>query len=446
MEEQIRISVVSLGCAKNQVDSEIMLGVLHEAGYQITERKEEADVIVVNTCGFIESAKTEAIEALLDAASYKEQGRCKGVVAAGCLAQRYAADIRKELPEVDAVLGINGYDKVVDAVNACLQGRSYRFHAYTGDVAYLDKARILSTPAGSAYLKLSEGCDNRCAYCAIPDIRGPFRSRTKESLLKETAHLAAIGVKELILVAQDTSRYGKDLYGAPQLPELLYALNGIPGIEWIRILYLYPDEIAGDLIEAMRTCEKVLPYVDLPLQHIHAGLLKSMHRRGTPEDIRHVIGRFREELPGCVLRTSLIVGFPGETEEAYAQLKAFVAETKFDRLGVFPYSPEEGTPAERFPDQVPEQVKQQRLDEIMELQQGISYALNSARIGKIYDVLVEGVSEDGIFYYGRSYAEGPDVDGRIYFTAEEPLRIGDLVKIEILIAEEYDLTGHQICV
>lgn len=445
MEQQIKISVVSLGCAKNQVDAELMLGMLREAGYEITGSQEEADVIIVNTCGFIESAKTEAIEALLTAASYKS-GSCKAVIAAGCLAQRYAEEIRQELPEVDAILGINGYANVIEAVEACLNGTFYEFCDYTGDVTYLDGARILSGPAGSAYLKISEGCDNRCAYCAIPDIRGPFRSRKKEDILQEAERLAASGVKELILVAQDTSRYGKDLYGAPKLSELLYALNEIPGIVWIRILYLYPDEIAEDLITAMRECGKVLPYIDLPLQHIDGEILHAMNRRGSPEDIRKIIQRFRKELPGCVIRTSLIVGFPGETEAHFRKLMMFVREMRFERLGVFQYSPEEGTPAAQMRDQVPEALKEARYDILMELQQSISYDINQARVGTCCDVLVEGVAEDGIFYYGRSAAEGPDVDGRIYFTAADPLNIGDIVKVEILIAEEYDLTGRQICV
>lgn len=446
MDKDVAVSVISLGCAKNQVDSEVMLGLLREAGYRITDRKETADLLIVNTCGFIESAKTEAIEALLDAASYKQSGRCKAVIAAGCLAQRYGEEIRTALPEVDAILGINGYDKILAAAEACLKGQRYEFYDYTGDVSYLNKPRILSGPAGSAYLKLSEGCDNRCAYCAIPDIRGPFRSREKEDILREAKMLAAAGVRELVLVAQDTSRYGTDLYGEPTLAALLYELNAIPELVWIRVLYLYPDEIAESLIAAMRDCEKVLPYIDLPLQHISAPVLRAMNRRGTPEEIKTLLRTFREQLNGCVLRTSLIVGFPGETEADFAALEAFVRETRFDRLGVFLYSPEEGTPAFRMRHKVRASVKEARLARLMELQQQISRELNETRVGKIYDVLVEGVSEDGIFYYGRSYAEGPDVDGRIYFTAEEPLSAGDFVKVEILIAEEYDLTGRQICV
>lgn len=445
VKQDCTVSIVSLGCAKNVVDAEIMIGLLREAGYAISEDQAAADIIIVNTCAFIESAKTEAIDALLDAASYKKD-RCKAVIAAGCLAQRYAAQIKAELPEVDAIVGINGYGSILEAVKACQKQEFYEYCNYTGDVTYLDYPRVLSTPAGSAYLKISEGCDNRCAYCAIPDIRGPFRSRKMEDIVQEAKRLASCGIKEIVLVAQDTSRYGKDIFGQPKLAELLYALNEINGIEWIRILYLYPDEIAAELVEAMKNCEKVLHYIDLPLQHINADVLRQMNRRGTPADIKAVIHKFRKELPDCVIRTSLIVGFPGETEAQFNELKAFVQETRFDRLGVFPYSSEEGTPAYRMKNKVKDAVKQQRLDEIMALQQKISYENNAARIGKIYDVIVEGVSSDGIFYYGRSYAEGPDVDGRIYFTAEAPLNAGDIVKIEVLIAEEYDLTGRQICV
>ena len=438
------ISIVSLGCAKNQVDAEIMLGLLKDAGFDITENKDEADVIIVNTCGFIESAKTEAIEAILEAAEYKHSANCKAVIAAGCLTQRYAEDVIQQMPEVDAVLGINGYDKIVDAVKECLEGRRYDFYEYTGDISYIDSARILSTPKGSAYIKISEGCDNRCAYCAIPDIRGPFRSRTMESVVGEAKRLAEAGVKELVVVAQDTSRYGKDLYGRPVLSKLLYELDKIDGVEWIRVMYLYPDEIASELITAMKECKKVVPYVDLPLQHINGRILNAMNRRGTPEDIKAVLKSFREELPDCVIRTSVIVGFPGETEEEFKELLEFVKDIRFDRLGAFCYSPEEGTPASAMKNKIRKAVKEARYNRIMECQQPISREINEARVGKVYDVLVEGVSDDGIFYYGRSYAEGPDVDGKIYFTANDPLNVGDMVKVKILIAEEYDLTGCQI--
>lgn len=442
MNENYNISVISLGCAKNHVDAEIMLGILKAAGYNITDNNEDADIIIVNTCGFIESAKTEAIETILEAAEYKS-GRCKGLIATGCLTQRYAEDVINEMPEVDAVLGINGYSLITEAVEACLKGERFDFYEYTGDISYLDMDRIISGPKGSAYLKISEGCDNRCAYCAIPDIRGPFRSRRKEDIISEAKRLADAGVKELVVVAQDTSRYGKDLYGKPVLSELLYELNKIPGIVWIRVMYFYPDEIAQDLIDAMQKCEKVIPYIDLPLQHISDDVLNRMNRRGTSEDIKKVIEGFRENLDNCVIRTSLIVGFPGETQQDFDELVDFVKETRFDRLGVFCYSEEDGTKAASMNNKVPEEIKEQRYNVIMEIQQSISREINESRVGKSYDVIVEGVSEDGIFYYGRSYAEGPDVDGKIYFTAADKLEIGDIVNVKILIAEEYDLTGCQ---
>ena len=442
MNENYNISVISLGCAKNHVDAEIMLGILKAAGYNITDNTEDADIIIVNTCGFIESAKTEAIETILEAAEYKS-GRCKGLIATGCLTQRYAEDVINEMPEVDAVLGINGYSLITEAVEACLKGERFDFYEYTGDISYLDMDRIISGPKGSAYLKISEGCDNRCAYCAIPDIRGPFRSRRKEDIISEAKRLADAGVKELVVVAQDTSRYGKDLYGKPVLSELLYELNNIPGIVWIRVMYFYPDEIAQDLIDAMQKCEKVIPYIDLPLQHISDDVLNRMNRRGTSEDIKKVIESFREKLENCVIRTSLIVGFPGETQQDFDELVDFVKETRFDRLGVFCYSEEDGTKAASMNNKVPEEIKEQRHNVIMEIQQSISREINESRVGKSYDVIVEGVSEDGIFYYGRSYAEGPDVDGKIYFTAADKLEIGDIVNVKILIAEEYDLTGCQ---
>ncbi len=445
--KEYKISLVSLGCAKNQVDSEIMLGILKDSGYIMTDDMNEADVIIVNTCGFIESAKQEAIDALLEAASHKKTGVCRGVIAAGCLAQRYYNEIRAELPEVDAVLGINGYAEISKAVESCLNGRRYDFNRITGDMTYLDMPRVIASEKGSAYIKISEGCDNRCSYCAIPYIRGRFRSRPMEEITAEAKRLALAGVGEIVLIAQDTSRYGKDIYSKPCLAELLHELNGIDGIKWIRVMYLYPDEIAEELINAMNDCDKVVPYVDLPLQHINARILSDMNRRGTPDEIRSVIRSFREKMKSCVIRTSLIVGFPGETDGEFAELEEFVRETRFDRLGVFEYSPEEGTPAFRMRGKVRASVKKERYDSIMRIQQDISLENNRKRVGKIYDVLVEGVSDDGIFYYGRSYAEGPDnIDGRIYFTAEEPVETGSFVKVKILIAEEYDLTGCQISV
>jgi len=442
--KNIDIGIVSLGCAKNQVDAEIMAGELTAAGYGITADSAEADIIVINTCGFIDDAKQEAIDTILEMAQYKEYGNCKGIVVTGCLAQRYFTDIQESLPEADAVVGIGGYKDILAAVEAVVSGGKYFEVPEDYSLDYLNGSRILFTPKGSAYLKIAEGCDNKCNYCAIPSIRGPFRSRTIEDIKDEAVRLAAEGVKELVLVAQDTTRYGKDIYGSPKLTELVEALNEIESIKWIRIMYLYPDEITEKLIDTFVRCEKVVPYVDLPIQHISTRLLEEMNRRGSGDDIRRIFKEFKEKVPGVMIRTSLIVGYPGETEEDFTELKDFVEEIKFDRMGIFKYSREEGTVAADMDSQISDEIASERLDILMEIQQGISFRNNEKRIGKIYDTLVEGVAEDGIFYVGRTYAEGPEVDGNIYFTSEEPLEPGDFVKVKVLIAEEYDLTGEAI--
>ncbi len=441
---KVRVGIVSLGCAKNQVDAEIMAGELTEAGYIITPEPEQAQIIVINTCGFIDAAKQEAIDTILEMAEYKKAGTCKALIVTGCLAQRYFTEIQKNLPEVDGIVGIGGFKNICDAVeNVCATG-SYFNKDEDLSLAYLNGSRILFTPRGSAYLKIAEGCDNRCHYCAIPAIRGPFRSRPMEELLQEAERLTGEGVKELVLIAQDTTRYGKDLYGEPKLIELVQALNQIDGIRWIRIMYLYPDEITENLINTIKNCSKVLPYVDLPIQHISTRLLKNMNRRGSGDDIRHIFQKFKDNIPGVVIRTSLIVGYPGETEKDFNELKEFLKTMKFDRMGIFKYSMEENTVAAGMEPQIDEAVKEERYEALMELQQKISRANNEQRVGKIYETLVEGVSDDGIFYIGRTYAEGPEVDGSIYFTSSDPLEQGDMVDVRILIAEDYDLTGEAI--
>ncbi len=442
--KNINIGIVSLGCAKNQVDAEIMAGELTAAGYVMTPDPAEAEIIIINTCGFIDDAKQEAIDTILEMAQYKEDGCCKGIVVTGCLAQRYFTDIQESLPEADAVVGIGGYKDILTAVEAVVKGNTYFDNTENYELDYLNGSRILFSPKGSAYLKIAEGCDNRCNYCAIPSIRGPFRSRSIEDIKEEAVKLAAEGVKELVLVAQDTTRYGKDIYGSPKLSELVTELNKIEDIKWIRIMYLYPDEITKGLIETIAECEKVVPYVDLPIQHISTRLLKEMNRRGTGEDIRGIFREFKEKIPGVMIRTSLIVGYPGETEEDFLELKDFISEIRFDRMGIFKYSREEGTVAAELDCQVPDDVASERLDILMEIQKRISLENNQKRIGKIYDTLVEGVAEDGIFYVGRTYAEGPEVDGNVYFTSEEPLEPGNIVSVKILIAEDYDLTGEAI--
>jgi ribosomal protein S12 methylthiotransferase len=443
-DETISVGIVSLGCAKNQVDAEIMAGALTEAGYVITPVPEQAQIIIVNTCGFIDEAKQEAIDTILEMAEYKKAGSCRALIVTGCLAQRYFTEIQESLPEVDGIVGVGGFQDICEAVEKVCSEGGYLNHRDNPDLEYLNGSRILFTPKGSAYLKIAEGCDNRCHYCAIPGIRGPFRSRPMEELVQEAERLADEGVRELVLIAQDTTRYGKDLYGEPRLTELIHRLDQIDGVQWIRIMYLYPDEITESLIETIKNCSKVVPYVDLPIQHISTELLKRMNRRGSGEDIRHIFQAFRDNIPGVVIRTSLIVGYPGETQEDFNELKEFVKETRFDRMGIFKYSMEENTVAAKMEPQVEEAVKEERYKALMELQQEISRANNELRVGRVYQTLVEGVSDDGIFYIGRTYAEGPEVDGNVYFTSPEPLEPGDMADVKILIAEDYDLTGEAI--
>ncbi len=443
------VGLISLGCAKNQVDSELMLGKLQESGYSVVQNPEEAKVLIINTCAFIESAREEAIQTILEMAQYKdpEYGCCAFLIVAGCLAERYPKEIEEALPEVDALVGINNYHEIAAVVNCCIQGTGAKLIKQIGKeygVSYMEGRRILTTPLGSAYLKIAEGCDNRCSYCAIPMIRGGFRSRPIESVVEEARALAARGVKELNIIAQDTSRYGMDIYGKPALHQLMLALDEIEGIEWIRVLYLYPDELAEELLEAMRVCKKFVHYLDLPLQHISDGVLTRMHRRGTKAQICDVLRKFRKLFPDCIVRTSFIVGFPGETEEEYRELCDFVQEFAFDRIGVFCYSPEEGTEAALMPDQIPEDIKEMRRAQLMTLAQEISLRKNQARVGRTVRVLTESVSDDGIFYIGRSFGEAPDVDGKVYFTSEEPLYPGDMVQVKLVIGEAYDVTGVSI--
>lgn len=442
----ISVGMISLGCAKNRVDSEVMLGLLSGAEYVITADPAEADVIVINTCGFIESAKQEAIDTILEMSEYKQSGKCKKIIVTGCLSERYAKEIEEALPEVDAIIGIGGYDRICEAIGFDTENKKYIYTEKNYDIGYLNSDRILTTPAGSAYLKIAEGCDNRCTYCAIPSIRGPFRSRAMSDIISEAERLVAGGVKEIVLVAQDTTRYGKDISddGKPMLGKLVRELNNIENLKWIRLLYLYPDEMTEDIFSAMRECEKVLPYIDLPLQHIADGVLSRMNRRGSGELIRNTIRRLRRELPGCVIRTSLITGFPGETETEHQELAEFLEEMQLDRVGIFTYSKEEGTEADKMRPQIKKSVKERRFDELMSIQRIVSQRKNSERIGEIYEVLVEGVADDGLFFIGRSYAEAPEEDGNIYFTASDDINIGDIVRVKILIAEDYDLTGEQV--
>ncbi|EMS71884.1 30S ribosomal protein S12 methylthiotransferase RimO [Ruminiclostridium cellobioparum] len=438
-----KIGIVSLGCPKNLVDSEIMLGMLKHADYEIVNHKENADILIVNTCGFIESAQQESINTILEMAEEKKRS-CEVLIVTGCMAERYREKILDLIPEVDAVLGTGNYKEIAEVINRAYQGEKVVSYGKLNETDYLDEERIISFSGHSVYLKISEGCDNRCTYCIIPYLRGDYRSRKIEALVKEAKVLAENGAKELILVAQDTTRYGIDIYGRKMLPELIRELSKIEGIEWIRLLYCYPEEIDDELIEEVSSNPKVCKYMDIPVQHASDRILKLMGRRGTIAEIRNALTGLREKVEGISIRTSLIVGFPGETEEDFQQLADFVREFRFDRLGVFTYSKEEGTPAARMKGQIRKNIKLKRQKTILELQNSISKEINAKRIGKVYKAIVDGIADDGIFYYGRTYAEAPEIDGTVYFTSPEPLETGCFVETRILNSEDYDLIGEVI--
>ena len=437
----IKVGMVSLGCPKNQVDAEQLLAALSAAGMEITPVEADADAIIVNTCGFIEDAKAEAIENILEAAVYKKTGKLKTLIVTGCMAERYRDDITAEIPEVDVVVGLGSNDRIASIVEEAVKGEGRNAYG-PKEALNLDAPRMLTTPPYTAYLKLADGCDNCCTYCAIPMIRGRFRSRAMQSVLEEAAGLAAAGVKELVLVAQDTTRYGEDLYGKPALPGLLRELCKIPGLHWIRMLYTYPDRISDELLEVMAAEEKVLPYLDIPLQHCDGAVLKRMNRTGDRESISALLDKIRERLPGVTLRTTLITGFPGESEAQFEELAGFVQEQRFDRLGCFAYSAEENTPAAAFPDQVEEQVKRDRMELIMNDQLTIVNQKNQEKIGRTLEVLIEGYDDYIKCYFGRSAADAPEVDGKVFFISPRPLVIGEFVKVQINDTLEYDLLGE----
>ena len=438
-----KIGMVSLGCAKNQTDAEIMLGILLEDGCEIVYDPSCADVLVVNTCGFIESAKQESINAILEMAQYKEEN-CKLLIVTGCLAERYSDEIMQELPEVDAVLGTGDYDKIAEVIKKAFEGEKPVICGNKDRTPEGNLPRILSTPSYTAYLKIADGCDNNCTYCAIPSIRGHFRSRSIEEIMDEAQNLAQSGVKELILIAQDTTRYGVDLYGEYSLDKLLEKLVTIEGIDWIRVHYYYTEAITDSLIEIMAKHDKICNYIDMPIQHINNTVLRRMARRTKREQIIEKIEKIREKMPDCTIRTSIITGFPGETEEQFDELYEFVKDIRFDRMGVFAYSQEEGTPAADFEDQIDDAVKQERLDKLMTLQQQISLELNREKIGKVLDVLVEGYDEENFLFYGRSRGDSIEVDATVYFGTENEVSAGDIIKVKILAADEYDLTGQAV--
>ncbi len=435
----IKVGMVSLGCAKNQVDGEMLMAKLREAGFELSDDAALADVAIVNTCGFIESAKQESIDEILELATLKKEGRIKKLIVTGCLAERYREEIHKELPEVDGVFGIGANGEIAGLVEEVLRGFAESFPEK--EKLPMEGSRELSTPSWFAYLKIAEGCDNRCAYCAIPLIRGGYRSRPMESIVAEAKALVENGAKELTLIAQDTTRYGLDLYGKYSLAALLTELCRIEKLHWLRVLYCYPDAITDELLEVMAREEKIVKYIDLPLQHASGKVLRAMNRRGDRESLTALLRKIREKVSGVVLRTTLIAGFPGETEEDFAELVEFVREIGFDRLGCFPYSQEEGTPAAALPDQVPEDVKARRAEIVTETQMEIADRLGEARVGETVEVLVEGFDRYAECWFGRSAAEAPDVDGKIFFTAEERPAFGALVPVEIEEAIDGDLFG-----
>ena len=439
-----KVAFISLGCSKNLVDTEVMLHNLYKEGFEITFEPEEAEIVIINTCGFIESAKQEAIDNILDANELKKWGKCKHLIATGCLVERYREDVMNELPELDAIIGVGSLDDIVEACRAVMRGEKYTSFK-DKNTSPLGGGRILTTAPHTAYLKIAEGCDNRCTYCAIPLIRGKLRSRPIEDIVVEAQQLDREGVKELNLIAQDTSRYGLDLYGEYKLAELVREITKNTSIPWIRLLYCYPDKITDELIEEFRTNDRLVKYMDIPVQHISDTVLKRMNRHGGKELIISAIAKLRDRVPGITLRTTAMVGFPGETDEDFEELCQFIKDTRFDRFGAFTYSPEEDTEAALMPDQIDEQLKQDRYDILMQTQLTVSEELNNAKLGREITVITDGYDAVAEIYFGRSEADAPDVDGKVYFRAPKgKYTFGDFVKVKIDESLDYDLIGDAI--
>jgi len=436
----LKIALISLGCAKNQVNAEQMLALVRDAGHTLSGNPEGCDAVIINTCGFIDSAKAEAIDNILSMAQLKDEGKLGKILVTGCLSERYREEILEELPEVDGILGTGSYTDIVPALEAVMEGDQPTFF---GDIdnTIEDGPRILSTPPYTAYLKIAEGCDNRCSYCVIPSLRGKFRSRTFESLLAEAKGLADGGVKELIIVAQDITRYGIDLYGKRRLGELLVELCKLP-FHWIRLHYLYPDEVDDELIDVIASHRKILHYIDIPIQHANDKILTAMNRRGTKAELADLLRRMKAKLPDLVLRTSIIVGLPGEGEEEFEELCEFLGEHEFQRAGVFPFSPEEGTPAAEMDDQVDSDTANRRADLLIDLQSRIMDRWNEDRLGSVMEVLCEGFDSEMGCYMGRTYADSPDVDGHVWFTAAGLIPAGEFVNVRITGLSDGDLTGE----
>lgn len=438
----MKILFISLGCDKNLVDTEVMLGMLASRGYEMTNDEQEADIIVINTCCFIHDAEEESIQNILEMAEYKKNGSAKALIVTGCMAERYRQEILDEIPEVDEVLGTTAYDRILDAVDAALAGQHEVMTADLDALPLPETKRLVTTGGHFAYLKIAEGCDKHCTYCIIPKIRGNFRSVPMERLLKEAQDLAEQGVKELILVAQETTLYGKDLYGEKSLPKLLRELCKISGIRWIRILYCYPEEITDELIQVMKEEPKICHYLDLPIQHANDTILKRMGRRTSKQELIDIVQKLRKEIPDICLRTTLITGFPGETQEQHEEVMEFIDTLEFDRLGAFTYSPEEDTPAATFEDQIDEEVKEDRQADIMELQQEIAFDKAEDMIGREVLVMIEGKVADENAYVGRTYRDAPNVDGLIFINTDVELISGDFAKVKVTGALDYDLIGE----
>lgn len=440
----LKAGFISLGCAKNLVDTEVMLGALAANAIDITANPDQADVIIVNTCSFIDSAKEESINAILQMAEYKKQHNCRALIVAGCLGQRYRQDLLEELPEVDAIIGTNAWHRIMEAVNAALAGERVLIVGDTETIYDETMPRIATTPTYTSYIKVAEGCNNRCSYCVIPMVRGNYRSRPVQSIVAEVKNLAVQGIKEINLIAQDTTSYGSDLYGAPRLAELLKELVTIDGVEWIRLLYCYPKYFSNELIELIANEPKICKYIDMPLQHAHDDILKAMDRRDSRRAIEELLNKLRSSIPGVAIRTSFIVGFPGETEEHYQALKEFVREQRFDKVGVFTYSREEDTPAFAMTNQVADEVKQERYHDLMALQCQISEELNQSLEGRTFEILVEGRDpEQPNLVFGRSYREALDIDGQIFIENDADSKPGEMIRAKIIQGFTYDLLAEK---
>lgn len=443
----LKAGFISLGCSKNLVDTEVMLGILAKNNIEITSEPAKADILIVNTCTFIQSAKEESITTILNMAEYKQakKGKCRSLIIAGCMGQRYGQELLEEFPEVDAIVGTGAWSRIMEAVEATIQERKrVLIVGESKEIYTASTPRIFTTPFYSAYIKIAEGCNHRCAYCAIPYVRGNYRSRTIEDIKAEVEHLAENGVKEFNIIAQDTTYYGRDLYGKPSLVELLKELASIEKVKWLRIQYAYPHTFTDELIDLMANEDKICKYVDLPLQHAHNDVLKRMRRSDTKESVEELLNKLRTRIPGVVIRSSFIVGFPGETDSQYTTLRNFLEEQRFDKVGIFAYSREEGTPAYDMPNQVDENIMQERYHDLMSLQSKISETVNIEMEGKIIDVLIEGRDDEQHMAYGRSYREAPDVDGQVFIEGDDISKPGDIVKVKILQGFDYDVVGERV--